>query len=110
MGNQEVCREKSTNRGSKPAVRLAPHRAMRRGRAGRSRQEHSNDIAGDFERQEAPEGVNNFFQRGFADDAVKAVSRAQRGRSEAERLERVAADLTIAVDGRAAAFRRISLA
>ena len=31
MGNQEVCREKSTNRDLRPPVRVAPHRAMRRG-------------------------------------------------------------------------------
>jgi hypothetical protein len=30
MGNQDVCREKSTNRDLRPPVRLAPHRAMRR--------------------------------------------------------------------------------
>jgi hypothetical protein len=52
MGNQEVCREKRTNRDLGPPVRLAPHRAMRRGCARRSSEEHLNDSAVDLSRQE----------------------------------------------------------
>ena len=36
----------------------------------------------------------------FADDRVKAVSRAQRGRSNAERLDGACANLRINFDGR----------
>ena len=50
-------------------------------------------------RGRSPKAVDNCAGR-FAVRAVKAVSRAQRGRSNAERLERANANRTIESDGR----------
>lgn len=55
----------------------------------RSREEHSNNSAIDLSRQEANYGRRQLRASRSADDAIKAVSRAQRGRIKAERLERV---------------------
>jgi hypothetical protein len=90
MGNQERCigRRERTVTGSRQFVSL---RTGRCGgcRGGRGREEHSNDSALNSSRQEAPEGHRQMRATRYAADAVKAVSRAQRGRSNAKRLERV---------------------
>ena len=94
MSNQEVCREKRTNRDLGPPVR-----ALRIGRCGggcasATVEENSTIAPSDSMRVKSHvrRAVDNGAHR-FADRAVKAASRAQRGRSEAERLERAIREL-----------------
>lgn len=85
----------------------APHRPRRRGLRGAAVEENSTIAPSEKSVKQfvkltcgrSREAVGNCALR-FADREVKAASRAQRGRSNAERLERVTRDRTIEPDGR----------
>jgi hypothetical protein len=73
---------------------------MRKGpREARNRRREFEDSAVDTERQERVLGPSTTANTRFADRAVKAASRAQRGRSEAERLDGADANRRMPGDG-----------
>ena len=113
MSNQGVCREKRTNRDLWPTIRVLH---IRRCGGGCDAQPGRGDFTiappmrvvkrfarfvnrcADWISSAFTWAVDNCRTR-LADGAVKAPSRAQRGRSNAQRLDRADANLTIGLDG-----------
>jgi hypothetical protein len=98
MSEQEVCREQRTNRDLRPPVRVAPHRAMRRGLREAAVEENSTIAPWMLVVKRFSWAVDNSLSE-VCERAVKAASRAQRGRSNAERLDGADANFIIDVDG-----------
>jgi hypothetical protein len=74
--DQEVKLERETNRGLRPAIRVAPHQAMRRGLRVRNRRREFDNSAVGARRQEVHARPSIIALLRFADRAVKAASRA----------------------------------